>query len=186
MKWWSHSRESKCTCGALSMVRARSWKFLFSPSATRMRPYDCYANSFVGRALSPRLSSPINCGPTERRFAKLASRDCTSRGCVPTIGRRTRISRFEGGCYTLRTQRQDDNITYAGRQISCLVIPGIGYVIILPLGTQCITSSLIEMDRRYAAWCAVDKLLIESPDLAQGSHPAPIRFGSEECDPLRS
>ena len=33
--------------------------------------------------------------PTERRFAQLASRDCMSKGCAPTIVRRTRISRFD-------------------------------------------------------------------------------------------
>src|SRR5262245_395991 len=60
MKWWSHSREGECTCGALSMVRARFWKFLFSPDATRTRQCAFCASSFVARALSPRLLSPIS------------------------------------------------------------------------------------------------------------------------------
>ena len=38
----------------------RFWKFSFSPGATRRRHCDCYGNSFVARALSRRLSSPIN------------------------------------------------------------------------------------------------------------------------------
>jgi hypothetical protein len=44
--------------------------------------YDCCANFFVARALSQRLSSLTNCDLTERRFASLASRDCTSKDCV--------------------------------------------------------------------------------------------------------
>src|SRR5262245_18861401 len=51
---------SKCTCGVPLMARARFWKFSFSPSATRLRPCDCYGNFFVARALSRRLLSPIN------------------------------------------------------------------------------------------------------------------------------
>ena len=54
------ARESKCICGALSMARARFWKFLFSPGATRPRQCAFCASSFVARALSPRLLSPIN------------------------------------------------------------------------------------------------------------------------------
>src|ERR1700745_3547498 len=34
------SREGKCTCGVPLMARARFWKFLFSPCATRPRPCD--------------------------------------------------------------------------------------------------------------------------------------------------
>src|SRR5262249_43888573 len=41
-------------------ARARFWKFSFSPGAKRLRPCDCYANSFAARALSRRLSSPIS------------------------------------------------------------------------------------------------------------------------------
>jgi transposase len=44
---------------ARSMAKARFWKFSFSRSATRLRPCDCYANSFAAMALSRRLS-PIN------------------------------------------------------------------------------------------------------------------------------
>jgi hypothetical protein len=33
--------------------------------------------------------------PTERRFAKLASLDCMSKDCVPTIERRILICRFD-------------------------------------------------------------------------------------------
>src|SRR5262249_22390398 len=85
MKWWSRSREGKCRCGARSTASARFWKFLFSASATRQQQYDCCVNFFVARALSRRLSSLINCDLTERRFANLASRDCTSKDCVPTL-----------------------------------------------------------------------------------------------------
>src|SRR5262245_62709877 len=55
MKWWSHSRESKCTCGARSMARVRFWKFLFNPSATRPRPCVSSGNSFAARVLSQRF-----------------------------------------------------------------------------------------------------------------------------------
>src|ERR1700756_4933397 len=34
---------SKCTCGVLSMARARFLTFSFSPGATRLRHCDCYA-----------------------------------------------------------------------------------------------------------------------------------------------
>src|ERR1700746_2082749 len=47
MKWWSQSRENKCTCGALSMAKARFLTFSFSPSVTRQRPCACSVNSFV-------------------------------------------------------------------------------------------------------------------------------------------
>jgi transposase-like protein len=70
-------------------------KFLFSPSATRTRQCDFYANSFVARASFRRLSSPINYDLTGQRFANLASLVHTSKDCVPTTARRTRISRSD-------------------------------------------------------------------------------------------
>jgi putative transposase len=53
MKWWSHSRESKCTCGALSTAKARSSKFLFSPGATRIRPCDLLRNLLRHQGFAP-------------------------------------------------------------------------------------------------------------------------------------
>ena len=47
--------------------------------------------------LNRRLSSTTNSDPMERRFAKLASRDCASKDCAPIIEPRTRISRFDDG-----------------------------------------------------------------------------------------
>src|SRR5215470_16092335 len=106
MKWWTRSREGKCTCGARSMARARFWKFLFSASAIRQQQCDCCVSFSVARALSRRLSSRINCDLTERRFANLASQDCTSNDCVPTIVRRTRISRFDDASERCKVSNQ--------------------------------------------------------------------------------
>ena len=63
--------------------------------AIRPKPCGCCGNCFDVRASFPRLSSPTNSDPTERRFAKLASLDCTSKDCVPTIERRILICRFD-------------------------------------------------------------------------------------------
>jgi hypothetical protein len=52
----SRSLESKCTCGVLSIAKARFLKFSFSPNVTR--PLRCvyFANSFDARASFGRLS----------------------------------------------------------------------------------------------------------------------------------
>jgi transposase-like protein len=111
----SRSPERKCTCGALSMVRVRFWKFLFNPSATRPRQCDCYANSFAARALSRRLSSPISCDLTGRPFARLAFRDCTSKACAPTTVQRTRTSRFEDENERCRASNQPNLLSASFR-----------------------------------------------------------------------
>ena len=106
MKWWSCSREGKCTCGARSMARAKFWKFLFSASATRQQQYDCCVNFFVARALSRRLSSLINLDLTEPRFVSLAFWVRTSKtACQQPRGE------FPSACSTTRTKD-------AGLQIS--------------------------------------------------------------------
>jgi len=93
--WWSRLAVGECICGALSTAKARFSRSWFSPDATRLRHYGCSGNCFDVRASFRRLSSPTNSDPTEQRFATLASRDCTSTDCAPTIERRTRISSFD-------------------------------------------------------------------------------------------
>jgi hypothetical protein len=95
MKWWSQSLDGKCTCGAPSTAKARFSRSWSSPNATRPRRCGYSGHCFDVRASFPRISSPTNCDPTERRFAKLASRVCMSKDCAPTTARRILISRFD-------------------------------------------------------------------------------------------
>jgi hypothetical protein len=94
-KWWPESMDGNCICGALLTAKARFSRSLCSPNATRPRRCGCSGNYFDVRASFLRQSSPTNSDPTERRFANLASRDCTSKDCAPTIERKTRISRID-------------------------------------------------------------------------------------------
>src|ERR1700731_4760744 len=75
-EWWSQSPDGKCTCGAQSTAKARFSKSWSSPNATRPRRCGCCGNCFGVKPSFRQLSSPTNSVPTERRFAKLASRVC--------------------------------------------------------------------------------------------------------------
>ena len=48
---------------------------------------------------------------TERRFAKLASLDCTSKDCVPTIERRILISRFDDANERCKVSNQSSRLS---------------------------------------------------------------------------
>jgi transposase-like protein len=63
------------------------------------------------RASFLRLSSPTNSDPTERRFAQLASRDCMSKDCAPTIARRTHISRFDDANERCKVSNQPNRLS---------------------------------------------------------------------------
>ena len=70
-------------------------EILVQPQRDKIAALRLLRKCFDVRASFPRLSSPTNSDPTERRFAKLASLDCTSKDCVPPIERRILISRFD-------------------------------------------------------------------------------------------
>ena len=57
------------------------------------------------------FSGTHNYGNTERRFVKLASLDCTSKDCVPTIERRILISRFDDANERCKVSNQSSRLS---------------------------------------------------------------------------
>jgi len=59
----------------------------------------------------PKVIVTDNSDPTERRFAQLASRDCMSKDCAPTIARRTHISRFDDANERCKISNQPNRLS---------------------------------------------------------------------------